>query len=79
MLDEKPLPYEKKLVVPVSVIEDVVESKKVVESSLDALIEAQDNKATDNLGPDVAMEVVKDFGSLIEEKYQRLIEDNKAT
>ena len=53
-----------------SVIEDVVESKKVVESTLDALIEAQDqrpiedNKATDNLlGPDVTMEVVnKEFG-----------------
>ena len=54
-----PLPDEKrgvvKLVVPVSVIEDVIESKKVVESTLDALIEAQDqrptenNKASDNL------------------------------
>ena len=49
-------------------IEDVIESKKVVESTLDALIEAQDqrpikdNKVSDNLGPDVTMEVVKEFG-----------------
>jgi hypothetical protein len=60
-----PWPDEKKgvvkLVVPVSMIEDVIESKKVVESTSDALIEAQDqrpiedNKASENLGPAVTM------------------------
>jgi hypothetical protein len=55
---------------------------EVVKSKLNAFIEAQDqrpiedNKAFDNLGPDVAMELVKDFGFLIEEKDERPIEDN---
>ena len=66
-----PLPDKKKgvvkLEVPVSMIEDDIESKKVVESKSNAFIEAQDqrpiedNKASDNLGPDVTMEVVKEF------------------
>ena len=52
--------------IPVSMIEDDIESKKVVESKLNAMIEAQDqrpiedNTASD-LGPDVTMEVVKEF------------------
>ncbi len=59
------LPDEKKgvveLEVPVSMIEDDIESKS------NAMIEAQDqrpiedNKAFDNLRPDVTMEVVKEF------------------
>ncbi len=66
-----PLPDKKKgvveLEVNVSMIEDDIESKRVVESKSNALIEAQDqrpiedNKASDNLGPDVTMEVVKEF------------------
>ncbi len=66
------MPDEKKgvvkLVVPVSMIEDVIESNKVVQSTSDALIEAQDlrpienNKASDNLGPDIILEVVKEIG-----------------
>ena len=44
-----------------------MESKKVVDSKLNAMIEAQDqrpiedNQASDNLGPDVTMKVVKDL------------------
>ncbi len=68
-----PLPDDKKgvitLEVPVSMIEDVIESKKVVEYTSDALIEAQDQrpiediKVCDNLGPDVTMEVVKEYAN----------------
>ena len=63
-----PLPNEKKgvveLEVPVSTIEDDIESKKVVELKSNASIDQrpiEDNKASDNLGPDVTMEVVKEF------------------
>jgi hypothetical protein len=48
-------------------LKDNFESKKAVESKSNTLIEAQDqrpiedNKASDNLGPDVTIEVVKEF------------------
>jgi len=69
------------LEVPVSMAEDDIESKIVVESIIEALDPrpVEDRKASDNLGPDVAMEVVKDFRSLIEEKDPRPVEDRKAS
>ena len=79
------LPDKKKgvvnLEVPVSMVKDDIKSKIVVESMIEALNPRpdEDMKASDNLGPDVAMEVGKDFRSLIEENDKRLIEENKAS
>jgi hypothetical protein len=68
------------LEIPVSMIEDNIKSKEVVKSQSNAFIEAQDQRPIeDNMASDVAMEVVKDFYSLIVEKGQRPIEDNKAS
>ena len=63
-----PLPDKNKRVVehqvPVSMIEDDIESMKVVKSKSNAMIveedqrPIEDNQASDNLGPDVKMEVV---------------------
>jgi hypothetical protein len=60
-----PLPDKKKGVVehqvPISMIVHNMESKKVVEKDQRPI---EDNSASDNLGPDVTMEVVKDLDEL---------------